>query len=74
MKIFSSFDSTVIKQCQYFTSVLPIGFYYIIRKLTFINNLSFANNAVILTLYNTVAKREISTCAPKFKCEEHNFN
>ena len=34
----------------------------------------FTNNVVILTLYNTVAKSEISTCAAKFKCEEHNFN
>ena len=74
MKIFSTFDNTVIKQCQYFTSVLPIGYYYIIRKVTFIKNLLFTNNVVILTLYNTVAKSEISTCAAKFKCEEQNFN
>ena len=74
MKIFSTFENTVIKQCQYFTSVLPIGYYYIIRKVTFIKNLLFTNNVVILTLYNTVAKSEISTCAAKFKCEEHNFH
>ena len=73
-KIFSTFDNTVIKQCQYFTSVLPIGYYYIIRKVTFIKNLLFTNNVVILTLHNTVAKSEISTCAVKFKCEEQNFN
>ena len=56
------------------TSVLPVDYYYIIRKVTFIKNLLFTNNVVILTLYNTVAKSEISTCAVKFKCEEQNFN
>ena len=74
MKIFTTFDNTVIKQCQYFTSVLPIGYYYLIHKVTSIKNLLFTNNVMILTLYNTVAKSEISTCAVKFKCEEQNFN
>ena len=73
MKIFSTFNNTVIKQCQYFTNVLPIGYYYIIQKMTFINNFLFANNTVIHTLYNAVAKLEISTYADKFKCDENNF-
>ena len=73
MKIFSTFNNTVIKQCQYFTNVLPIGYYYIIQKMTFINNFLFTNNTVIHTLYNAVAKFEISTCADKFKCDENNF-
>ena len=74
MKIFSTFDNKVIKQCQYFTNVLPIGYYYIIQKLTFINSLLLTNNAVMHTLYKTVAKDEISTYAAKFDCEEHVFN
>ena len=57
-----TFDTTVIKQCQYFTSVLYVGYYSIIRKVPFINNLLFTNNVVILTLYNRVAKSEISRC------------
>ena len=50
------------------------SYYYVIRKVTFIDNLLFTNNVMILTLHNTVAKSEISTCAAKFKGEEHNFN
>ena len=73
MKIFSTFDYKVIKQCQYFTNVLPIGYYYIIQKLTFINSLLLTNNAVMHTLYKTVAKGEISTYVAKFDCVERVF-
>ena len=47
---------------------------HIIQKLTFINSLLLTNNAVMHTLYKTVAKDEISTYAAKFDCEEHVFN
>ena len=74
MEIVSALEYTCHEYSVAGTCVITTGYYYIIRKVTFINNLLFTNNAVILILYNTVAKSEISTCAAKFKGEEHNFN
>ena len=35
MKLFSTFDDKVIKQCQFYTNVLPMYQYYAIRKISF---------------------------------------
>ena len=56
MKLFSTFDNTVIKQCQFYTNVLPMYQYYAMRKISFLSNLPMTQNQVLQTLHDSFAK------------------
>ena len=69
MKLFSTFDNKVIKQCQFYTNVLPMYQYYVIRKISFLSNLPMTQNQVLQTLYDSFAKIELLKYASMFDCE-----
>ena len=69
MNLFFTFDNKVIKQCQFYTNVLPMYQYYAIRKISFLSNLQMTQNQVLQTLHDSFAKIELLKCASMFKCE-----
>ena len=68
MKLFSTFDNKVIQQCQFYTNVLPIRHYYVIRQISFLNNLLLTQNHVLQTLHNSFGKIELDKLASMFEC------
>ena len=69
MKLFSTFDNKVIKQCQFYTNVLPMYQYYAIRKISFLSNLQMTQNQVLQTLHDSFGKIELLKFASMFECE-----
>ena len=69
MKLFSTFDNKVIKQCQFYTNVLPMYQYYAMRKIAFLSNLPMTQNQVLQTLHESFAKIELSKYASMFEYE-----
>ena len=69
MRLFSTFDNKVIKQCQFYTNVLPMYQYYVIRKISFLSNLPMTQNQVLQTLYDSFAKIELLKYASLYECE-----
>ena len=69
MKLFSTFDNKVIKQCQFYTNVLPMYQYYAIRKISFLSNLPMMQNQVLQTLHDSFAKIKLLKFASMFECE-----
>ena len=69
MNLFFTFDNKVIKQCLFYTNVLPIYQYYAIRKISFLRNLQMTQKQVLRTLHDGFCKRELLKFAPMFECE-----
>ena len=46
----------IIKQCQFYTNVLPMYQYYAIRKISFLSNLPMTQNQVLQTLHDSFVK------------------
>ena len=59
----------MIKQCQFYTNVLPMYQYYAIRKISFLSNLPMTRNQVLQTLHDSFAKIELLQFASMFECE-----
>ena len=69
MKLFSTFDNKVIKQCQFYSNVLSMYQYYAIRKISFLSNLPMTRNQVLQTLRDSFPKIELLKYASMFQCE-----
>ena len=59
----------MIKQCKFYTNVLPMYQYYAIRKISFLSNLPMTRNQVLKTLHDSFAKIELLKFASMFECE-----
>lgn len=68
MKLFSTFENKVIQQCQFYTNVLPMNYYYVIRKISFLNNL-LINNHLLQTPHDSFGKVELASLATLFECD-----
>ena len=55
-KIFKTFDSKVILQCQWFTGQLPIELKIALRRVTLLRNLKKSDNMIVSTLENMMMK------------------
>ena len=63
MNLFFTFDNKVIKQCQFYTNVLPMYQYYASRKISFLSNLLMTQNQVLQTLHDSFWKnRTVKIC------------
>ena len=69
MKLFSTFDNSVIKQCQFYTNVLPTHHYYMMRKISFLQNLKITNNQVLQTLHDSFGNIKLQMLASMLACD-----
>jgi len=63
MKIFSTFDVTVVLQCQYFTGFLPVEHVARIRKIKLLRNMSISNNSVLRAIFLKTFDHELTPIA-----------
>jgi len=51
MKLFNTFDSETVLNCQYFCGYLPLEHLARVRKVNFLENMGLHDNSVILTVH-----------------------
>jgi exonuclease III len=52
MKIFSTFNNSIIRVCQYFSGILPLEFQLDIKRINFLNSLDFHPNVELRRLFS----------------------
>ena len=58
-KIFSTYDKSVIDQCQFYLGVLPLNYQLDMNKISFLSKMSKCNNYHLLTLFNIFGNVEL---------------
>ena len=51
MKILSTFDQNVVQQCQFYSGLLPIRHYYVLRRMRFLFNIASTNNSLLRLVF-----------------------
>ena len=72
MKIFSSYDNYVIKQCQFFTGCLPIHYLHDLRRTKFLLKL-IENENELLRRASDSAKNELNDILRFYDCNVINY-
>ena len=73
MKIYSTFDLHIVKECQAFGGFLPLN-HLIINKMCFLSKLASTNNGLLHLLYDFKSCEEISHIAGDYSSSPLNFN
>ena len=73
MKVFNTFDGRVVRQCQFFTGVLPLCHQYSLRAMDFFAKLEHIENITCREILLSRGKAEIEKLAAKYGCETHVF-
>ena len=73
MKLFSTFDTNIVKQCQFYHGSLPITYQYALRKMSFLLSLNVTDNNLLKLIACKNNSSEISLIAAKFNCEPDIF-
>ena len=72
-KVFKTFDSAVVKQCQLFTGYFPIGYYYTLRSLSFLLNMNSTDNILLKCICSDNGRRDIEKFAAMLDCNNIDF-
>ena len=73
MKMFVTYDTSIIKQCQFFAGVLPIGHYYVIKCMSFWSKLALTNNNLLQVIYSMCKNKDLVPFANKYCCTTENI-
>ena len=73
MKLFSTFDINIVKQCQHYCGSLPITYQYALRKMSFLLSLNMIDNNLLNLIADMNNITEISVIAAKFNCDPMIF-
>ena len=60
MKVFDTFDNSIIMQCQLFTGVLPMYHQYAKRAMTFYYNLKISSNIICREIFSLRGVNDVS--------------
>ena len=71
MKIFLTFDTNIVRQCQACACVLPIAHYYAIHCMTFWTK--YSRPALLSTVYSSNKCKDISNLAKRYQCSNEKF-
>ncbi len=66
MKIFNTFDNTIVVQCQLFTGVLPLRHQYTIRAMAFYANLKISENSLCREIFNSRGEKDVNELALRY--------
>ena len=67
MKLFSTFDKDVVRQCQYYCGYLPFSYLFDLRVLSFYSNLKINNANPANILFKWFGYSEWSQLADRYK-------
>ena len=66
MKLFNTFNSKTVTQCQFYTGYLPVEHIIAIRKLKFVESLKFSPCSILRTLHDLSGREELSRIASTY--------
>ena len=66
MKIFVTYDTSIIKQCQFFAGVLPMWHFYVLKCMSFWSKLDQSNNDLLHAIYTMCKNNDILPMAQKY--------
>ena len=69
MKIFSTFDTNVVKQCQWYGGFMPLSYLLSKRKMGFLLKLATSENMLLNSLFDLNGLTEMQEVANKFNIE-----
>jgi len=73
-KLFTTFDSTVVKNCQYYSGYLPLKYCYCKQTALFLIKLAYWSNLILRMLYNNVSSEDFSKIGLLCKCSVDQLN
>ena len=75
MKVFKTFDQSIVHKCQYFSDILPIRHVYTIRRMSFLDNIETSKNS-LLCLIHAVTNENLNVIgilADRYNCNVVRF-
>ena len=78
MKIFKTFDQSIVHKCQYFSDILPIHHVYrpTIRRMSFLANIEASKNSLLYLIHAVTNENlnVIDILADRYNCNVVRFN
>ena len=71
MKLFTTFNENVVRQCQYFTGYMPLEHTLFLKKFNFLNALKFSQNWMLVSLFELTAVQELTSIYDHYSLESH---
>jgi len=71
MKLFTTFNEDVVRQCQYFTGYMPLEHTLFLKKFNFLNALKFSQNWMLVSLFELTAVQELTSIYEHYSLESH---
>ena len=69
MRLLTTFDQSIVQQCQFFMGHLPIRHTYSLQRMHFLTNIASSNNNLISLLYEIFGRSDIRIIADQYNCE-----
>ena len=63
MKVLSTFNSTIVQQCQHFFVFLPVEHYYPLKRMQFLTAIASSNNNLLPLIYEKTSNIDYSALA-----------
>jgi hypothetical protein len=73
MRLFGSFDSKIVTQCQFYTGYLPVEHLINLRRATFLISLKLSPCSLLRALYELSAQHELLGLANLYKVSANDF-
>ena len=80
MKLFKTFNSAIIQQCQYFCDLLPIRHIYTLHRMHFLNKVDDPTNSLVHHIYQFQSLKHdvVLNLSETYKCSKliftHSYN
>lgn len=72
-KVFHTFDTEVVKLCQFYHGYLPVSLFHSIKSMTFLTKLPMSNNMLIRHIYETSDSDDVGRIARSLNCDKGEF-
>ena len=75
MKLFKTFNLTIVQQCQYYFKLLPVRHIYTLHGMSFVTKLENSNNILLRSIYDYAIENSsiISNLSDKYSCSDFEF-
>jgi exonuclease III len=73
MKLYWTFDNSVVRECQMYGGFLPLTYLICIKQMSFINKLFFTENAILIDLAIYNGTSEMNDIAKKYNSDSAIF-
>jgi hypothetical protein len=73
MKMLSTFDQNIVQQCQFYSGLLPIRHYYVLRRMRFLCNIASTINSLLHLVFEINGRADIAKLSDIYNCAPDIF-